>query len=230
MNIAISQRVIKKDKATDYDALEQDYAEYYGRFGITLVPVPNKTGDAGKFIEGLGIKGIILSGGNDVNPELYGQKAEKEKDVAPARDVMEGKLLEIAAQKNIPVLCECRGMQFLNVHFGGSIVRRALEEGRTAMRHVGTMHEVEIVDAAAAKYLGMGKAEVNSYHNNCISKEGLAKPLRIFAQSRDGMVEGAYHPKLPFAAVLWHPERKPHESKINRMLVDAFVRRELFWQ
>jgi putative glutamine amidotransferase len=73
----------------------------------------------------------------------------------------------------------------------------------------------------------------NSYHNFCITAETLAPALRAFAICPDGTIEGAYHPALPIAGIMWHPERAQPDgmtARYNTDLITAFLGRESFWR
>ena len=227
--IVISQRVISADKGANRDALEQDYIKYYQKFGVILIPFPNVLEDVEEILLELKIDGIILSGGNDINPKFYGETSKEERSYADERDQTEKRLLDFAVKNKIPVLCECRGTQFLNVYFRGKLIQNIKREVGTEIEHVAANHEVEITDDSIASYLG-NKFEVNSYHNQGFSEEGLSKELRMFAKAPDGIIEGIYHPSLPIAGVLWHPERESPNPDVNKRLINSFLNREMFWK
>ena len=65
---------MKMETGANRDALENDYVKYYEKFGVTLVPIPNVSKNLDMYFEKMPLKGIILTGGNDVNPLLYGKK------------------------------------------------------------------------------------------------------------------------------------------------------------
>lgn len=215
--IAISQRVVFSEKGADRDCLEQDYVEYYKKFGFVLIPVPNVVGGVERWLDGLGIDGIILSGGNDVSPNLYGGVSEGS-DYSELRDGSERKMLDYAVRKKIPVLCECRGIQFLNVYFGGGLLQNVGKEN-----HVDKNHDVEIVDERFRGIFGKGESIVNSYHNHCISESELSEKLKAFAKSADGFIEGVYHPDLPIVGIFWHPERESPDNVFNEKLIKWFI-------
>lgn len=219
--IAITMRVAESKIGARRDCLEQDYVQFYQQFGIGLIPFPNVLSDAIGHIEALGAEGIILSGGNDIAPRLYGGKKEEGAGYAPERDATERLLLDFAARKKMPVLCECRGAQFMNVYFGG---RLAKVDG-----HVVPSHGITF-DGIGREYFGVEKMNVNSYHNFGFSESLLSPKLRAFAKADDGAVEGFFHPTLPFAGVMWHPERKSPDEKVNSMLANAFAQRKWFWE
>ncbi|MBS3100835.1 gamma-glutamyl-gamma-aminobutyrate hydrolase family protein [Candidatus Woesearchaeota archaeon] len=227
MLIAISQRSMKMDKGANRDALENDYIEYYEKFGITLVPVPNVSRNLDKYFKDMPINGIILSGGNSINPALYGAKGMDE-DFSAERDNTEKKLVEIALKRKLPLLGTCRGGQFINVFFGGKLVQDI--EQKTGTSHVRVGHGVEIVDKKAEKYLGRKKFVVNSYHKQGVDKSTLSRQLKPFAVSDDGIIEGFYYPKHMIAGILWHPEREGCDKEANKKLVKAFIEGKLFWR
>lgn len=231
MWVAVSQRMLKSDNGLDMDVLENSYVNYFEGFGIRLVPIPNACRDIEVYFKELPIKAVILSGGNDVNPRLYGQKPLYVKDVSVSRDNTEKKLLELALNKNLPVLGICRGMQFINVFFGGGLTQNLVDEKVSETGHVVEKHEVEILDDKLAGLLGDRVFEVNSYHNQGVTKETLSPELKAFAVSPiDGVIEGFYHKSHPIAGIQWHPERPGFSREYDRMIMEAFVDRRLYWR
>jgi len=223
MWVAISQRNLKSDNGSDRDILENAYVKYFEGFGINLIPIPNISQDIGLYFEELPIKAIILSGGNDINPELYNQKPVYVRDLSMFRDNTERKLLEIAIKNRLPVLGICRGMQFINVFFGGGIIQNIKE-------HVATRHGVNIIDLSLSKLLNKTIIVVNSYHNQGISKECLPPELKAFAFSeKDGVVEGIYHQNYPIAGIQWHPERLGSAKEYDKEIMKTFIEKRLFW-
>ncbi|MFH1500735.1 MAG: gamma-glutamyl-gamma-aminobutyrate hydrolase family protein [archaeon] len=212
--IAISQRVVRADKGADKDALEQDYAKYYSKYGLILIPVPNTLQDVEEYLKELDVSGFILSGGNDVNPTLYHGLRSESSDHSDFRDSTEKKILDFAIKHKLPVLCQCRGMQFLNVYFGGKLLQGAGKED-----HVAKTHPIEIADSGFQTFLGNENFTVNSFHNHCVSTEVLSRELRSFATTSDGYIEGVYHPTLDILGVMWHPERAGCEDYINEKLI-----------
>tara|TARA_Y100000310_G_scaffold165412_1_gene165144 strand:- start:1929 stop:2672 length:744 start_codon:yes stop_codon:yes gene_type:complete len=229
MLVAISQREVKKDDKIR-DNLENDYVKYYESFGLKLIPIPNTTTNIDWYFENLSIKGIILTGGGDVNPELYNQKPKYEMDLSNNRDKIEKKLLNVAIDKNLPVLTECRGTQFLNVFFGGSLIQNIKEELRSKVEHVNITHNIIIKDERTSTFFNKKELEVNSFHNQGFTKENLSKELKIFAESEDGIIEGVYHKKYPIAGVLWHPERANSDNEFDKNFIQSFINKKLFWE
>ncbi len=228
---AISQRHVKSEFGDYRDSLENTYTNYYESLGIKLIPIPNSSKDMLNYFKDLPIERVILTGGQDINPSLYNQRSTYAKDFSNLRDKTEMSLLEIAIEKNLPVFCNCRGMQFMNVFFGGSLIQNIEKQYNGRIKHVATSHEVEVVDKEAYKFLKKRHFIVNSYHNQGISKNNLSKELLPFAvSSEDQIIEGIYHPNYPIAGVQWHPERKRSDKKVDLMLIEAFIKGKLFWK
>lgn len=227
MLVGISQRNDQNQHGTKYDNLENSYIQYLEKLGMTVVPLPNSTSKIETYFDKISFDGIVLSGGNDINPRLYGKDIAWS-DISRKRDAMEKKILEIAIRKKIPILGICRGMQMINVLFGGKLIRNINKKSN--IHAPGTDHEINIT-FEEAKLLCGEKTIVNSFHNQAITTETLSPQLLIFALSqKDGFIEGLYHPTLPIAGIQWHPERRSPDKNINEKLIKAFANRELFWK
>jgi gamma-glutamyl-gamma-aminobutyrate hydrolase PuuD len=156
------------------------------------------------------LDGLILSGGSDLDPELYGQEAHAETSgVVRNRDTAELALLEAALERDMPVLAICRGSQVLNVARGGDLVQHLPDVvGDEKHKHTqGTFadHDVSVEDGSRlASVLGK-RAPVKSHHHQGFGKVG--KGLRVVAHADDGTIEAVEDPTHRFAlGVLWHPE------------------------
>jgi len=225
MLIAISQRNDQNKHGDFIDCLENSYVNYLKKFGIELLVVPNSVSGVEYYFNSFPIEGVILSGGNDIDPELYGTVRGENDSFSVMRDKTEQKMLELAVEKKIPVLGICRGMQMINVYFDGKLVNLNENEKTHPIEH----HYVKVVDSTK-EILG-NESIVNSYHNFGVSKETLSPQLKMFATSKDEkVIEGIYHPDFPIAGIQWHPERSSPDSGFNEKLMKAFVDRELFWE
>lgn len=198
--IAVTQRV---DAIAAYgerrDALDQRWARVLESLGLLCVPVPNAPSTAREWLGAVAPGGLILSGGNSIGAGP---------DSAPERDAMESALLDWARDGRVPVLAVCRGMQMLNAHLGGRLVR---VEGHVAVRHrVGPTCEARADEASRV---------VNSFHNFAIRPDDLAADLVATAVAPDGTIEACHHRDLPWHAVMWHPEREPALDEGDRRLL-----------
>lgn len=225
MLCAISVRQEKNKHGDAIGVLEQGYVEYLGRFGLQLLIIPNGS-DVDSYFEQFPIERVILSGGNDVDPLLYGEIRTEEMSIATERDKTERRMIELAVERNIQILGICRGMEFLNVYFGGKLIRIKDRLGTNA--HLpGKDHSLNIIENQEI----LGKITiVNSFHNQGLTKKELSPQLRAFAMSDEGIVEGFYHHSLPIVGIIWHPERGSPDTEFNEKLVRAFVKGELWWE
>ncbi|MED3660519.1 gamma-glutamyl-gamma-aminobutyrate hydrolase family protein [Ureibacillus sp. FSL K6-8385] len=160
------------------------------------------------------INGLLLSGGGDINPILYGEEPlPRLGRVITERDEREIQWTIAAIQKKIPILAVCRGLQILNVALGGTVYqdlyaqkkRETLLHSQTSLRHE-TSHFVHLrEDSKLYKIANTKKIAVNSFHHQAIKEA--AKDLAIVGVASDGIVEAAEHKTLPFClGVQWHPE------------------------
>ena len=154
------------------------------------------TSDADVIAQLLGtIQGVLLTGGHDVDPSLYGEKRMPECGVScKERDEMETELLKQALEKNMPILGICRGIQFLNVHLGGTLYQDLVKQRPSTVEHHQKppydipIHDVEILeDGSLYRVLNTKKLSVNSYHHQAIKRK--ADTLKSMAVSEDGIVE-----------------------------------------
>ncbi|MGH2789166.1 MAG: gamma-glutamyl-gamma-aminobutyrate hydrolase family protein [Actinomycetota bacterium] len=172
--------------------------------------------------------GLILAGGNDVSPDMYGGADIKVDKVDPVRDVFEVALVRQARERNVPLLGICRGMEVINVAYGGTL--------RSGVRHeVGT--EIDLPDLEGGRLhllhldrdgkiraaIGVEKVEVLCFHHQAPDRIG--EGLVTSAESDDGVIEALEDSQRWLLGVLWHPEqaldRTPGHERLYRALVDA---------
>lgn len=156
----------------------------------------------------LGVQGLLITGGVDVDPALYGQ-ARHPRTQPPnrERDRHELALLREALRRGIPILGICRGHQLLNVALGGRLLQHV--EGHEAEEGgASSWHLVVLTEGLLAALYGTQSLLVNSRHHQAVTPEGLAPGLRPLALSPDGLVEAVQLEGHPWAVgVQWHPER-----------------------
>jgi putative glutamine amidotransferase len=232
MNILVSQRHTQNRHGDWTDSLENAYVAYFEKYGVNLIPVSNASRTVDTVVESAKPSGIILTGGGEVDPELYGASSEGAISVSKSRDTTEANLLEIAVRNRIPVLGICRGMQFINVHFGGSLLQNLSAIDRMSHHATPGIHEITLVQEDLVRLMkGRTRLEVNSYHNQGVVTTTLAKEISAFAVFEElNLVEGLFHPRHPIAAIEWHPERPKPSDELDSILVNAFLQRELFWK
>lgn len=158
------------------------------------------------------VRGLLITGGVDVSPRLYGEKRGPFTDRPNnKRDEHELRLLRQALERDIPVLCICRGHELLNVAMGGSLLQHIETDGhRWYDNGSSNWHEVTITSAGRlAGIYGAGTVlTVNSRHHQGVTEGRLSPALRPTARSPDGFIEAMESVQHRWVmGVQWHPER-----------------------
>jgi putative glutamine amidotransferase len=170
------------------------------------------------------LDGLILSGGSDLDPSLYGADAHVEtRETRPARDRAELVLLQAALARDLPVLAICRGVEVLNVARGGDLVQHLPEvvgsEVHKEEPGVFSEHDVTIRPNSRLASIVGERGSVSSHHHQGPAQVG--EGLEETAWAEDGTVEALEDPHRRFAlGVLWHPE-EDEDGKLFEALVDA---------
>ncbi len=165
--------------------------------------------------------GLLLTGGVDVDPALFGESVLNDTvHIDPKRDDLELQLIEKYWKTGKPCLAICRGLQVLNVAFGGSLVQD-IPAWCGAVHSGGVKHPVEVTEGSLlARLTGKTELAVNSYHHQCIADGQLAAPFvatGTWTGSGISMVEAFEQPGYPLLAVQWHPERAYLDSALTNM-------------
>ena len=200
--VGITQRVEKVGSYRERrDCLDQRWHLVAEKMRWILVPLPNVSpGRAQSLVENLRLSAIILSGGNTLafmNPDAA--------DAAPERDTFEATLIDLAVDKQMPLLGVCRGMQTINQYFGGEL---GLIDHHAATRH-------DLLFRYGQNVLSLN---VNSYHDVAVTKS--AADFQILAQHPDGTTEAFKHPARKITGIMWHPEREAELQPQDRKLLE----------
>jgi putative glutamine amidotransferase len=178
--------------------------------------------------------GVLFAGGEDVDPYFYGEAKQHESVQGHRpRDEFEFALLERILERRAPILGICRGVQMINVRFGGSLYQDIKEDAEPQFEHRQTevgktrqepSHAVSVTDADSR--LGsiiQGTCRVNSLHHQAVKRVG--RGLKVTARSEDGFVEAVEsEEEYPFLmAVQWHPEEMASTSGEQREIFVRFV-------
>ena len=157
------------------------------------------------------VRGLVLTGGNDVDPARYHATPHPNLgDIDPARDAVELALIAGARARGLPILAICRGIQLLNVALGGTLYQDLPSEHRSGVDHAGpnARHPLRVeIGTLAHRAVGATTTSVNSRHHQAI--RDLAPGLRATAWASDDLIEAveSTNGAGPWTlAVQWHPE------------------------
>jgi putative glutamine amidotransferase len=167
------------------------------------------------------LDGLVVAGGADVDPCLYGQSNTACRRLDPPRDRLEGDLIRWAIQEGKPLLAICRGMQLLNVALGGKLHQDAALEypgfkpTRGLYRQMTLRRPVHIIKKGwVSSLLGTGRKVhlVNSLHRQAIAE--VAPDLEVVAVDEHGMIQALelIHKDTYVVGLQWHPELMPHST------------------
>lgn len=156
--------------------------------------------------------GLLLPGGGDVEPWRYGQSNTASRGLDPERDRAELALLALASREGRPVLGICRGMQVINVFFGGTLIQDL--PGHSQVAGADRVHPVRTAPSFLDAFSG---SEVNSAHHQAVDR--LGEGLTALQWSAEGVVEAVGHRSLPVWGVQWHPERYPGGGQVFRFFL-----------
>ncbi len=169
-----------------------------------------------------GIGGLLLAGGPDIDPDIYGERPDPNANLELNRplDDLELRILEHAMDLDMPVLAICRGMQLLNVAFGGKLIQDLPDHKAEKIdgRWESAYHQIFIAPGAkAAAVIGMaGLFKVNSLHHQGLKEAQRAPRLMTTAyEVDDGLIEGLESPEHSWVIGLQcHPERQDEVPKL----------------
>ncbi len=212
--------------------LSSDYSKAVEAAGGIPVILPLHSNSIDELLDV--VDGLLFSGGADLNPALFGDD-----DVHPEtyglddeRDSFELDLMRAAVAADKPVLCICRGIQVLNVAFGGTLYQHIADQVDESLthrqQHLGVpggddSHDVELTPGSqTAAMFGESLLRVNSLHHQ--SARDLGDGLAIDGLSPDGVIEAISRPESTFVVgVQWHPEMMQERYELQRKPFEALV-------
>jgi putative glutamine amidotransferase len=212
----------ERDRAFAYTT----YVDALRRAGAVPVVIPPQPENAREVLEA--IDGLVLAGGYDCDPAVYGENAHPAVEkMDTRRQESDLSLARLARERGIPTLGICLGVQVMNVAAGGTLIQDITSQLETEIEHVSdpedrARHDV-LVEAGTrlGNILGTRELNVNSSHHQAIRDVG--NGLRVTAHAPDGIIEGLEDPKHPFyVGVQWHPEDMSGEESAKRIF-GAFV-------
>jgi putative glutamine amidotransferase len=225
---------IRPDGDTSRVRLTAAYVTALEVAGLIPLIVPPLSSDRAAAAVLDSVSGLVLTGGEDVDPARYGERRhEKVRSVNAARDATEARLIVEAKARGIPVFAICRGIQILNVALGGTLVQDIASQCDTDIAHDedgprdSRSHELLVEPGSLiASALGTERCTVNSFHHQSV--KAVADGMRVSARSPDGIIEGIESTDEDWwvMAVQWHPEEMTNSPEPwDRGLFKAFARK-----
>lgn len=192
---------------------------FTGRVGLNAQYVTKHTERYGD-----NVAGVIIGGGDDIGPELYGLPVPEDKRYDRERDQLELKIIERALLSQVPLLGICRGAQLINVVLGGTLFKdiRPMREHTPNKWSILPIKDVQLYrHTQLGSLLSRDVFRVNSLHNQAIDKLGAG--LQLAATDKDGFTQAVELREANFVVgVQWHPEYLPYK-KTQRQLMNAFA-------
>lgn len=173
--------------------VHKDYLNFVEKFGTPVIIPPVSRKD---FFKSYRIEGLILPGGYDVDWRRYSMTGFWCYAPDPALEHFDKEILPGIFHAGFPVFGICRGLQTLNVHFGGNLWQHLWKHPTNKVKN-SFAHEITYEDGAT-KW-------VNSFHHQCIWR--LGNGIKAVATAKDNVIEEIRHETLPIYAVQYHPER-----------------------
>lgn len=211
--VGLTQRVsVIEEYGERRDCLDQEWTVLLESLGYTPFILPNRIDDVDSYLDALDLDAVILTSGNDL------ATLENPSNPAPERDVFETVVLEYAIRTETPVLGVCRGLEFINTYFGGTLSPVA--------DHVACTHAVEFSkpdryrQSEGTELSLPDTTDINSYHDWGIERDDVGNKLEVLGIVEDETVEAVVHESHPIWGIMWHPERESPSQTLDRQILN----------
>ena len=222
----------EKDDKNHRIFLNHSYLDAIRHFGGIPVVLPSEGNDDELEYLVSQCDGILFTGGMDIEPALFGEEKWNDTvETTPDRDRSESLIFRLAEDQDLPILGICRGIQMMNVHFGGTLYQDIPTQAPSEVTHsMGASlskacHNC-IVEPGSPLHLLTGREDiaVNSFHHQAV--KDVAPGFSVMGRCEDGIIEAIYDPRKKFRwAVQWHPEEiwpiEDSSAALFRAFIDA---------
>ncbi|WP_276871321.1 gamma-glutamyl-gamma-aminobutyrate hydrolase family protein [Lactococcus taiwanensis] len=208
----------------------QSFIDVFQTLGHTVLILPVDQPEKAEVYLQL-VDKIVLTGGADVSPQYYGEEPHfKLETTDPIRDAFEFAIIDAALKFHKPILGVCRGLQVLNVYFGGSLYQD-LSQTTSQIKHRQSptpqefpTHHVLVDQQSSLSFLPE-QYFVNSFHHQAV--KNLGEGLKAIAHGTDGLVEAIENKEKGVLAIQWHPECTWTTEAFDRQIFEYFANRSL---
>ena len=211
MIAAITTRITYENNYFEIrDSISQDLTSLLKINNIYPVLIPNISINPNDFFKKIPFDFLILSGGGNVDLDNIKKGSRENTEI---------EFLKFCIDKTIPVIGLCRGMQFINIYFGGT------QKVNNNQDHINNFHK--ITSKQSLKFLPFKSFFVNSFHENIIEKDNLPNNITPLCVADDETIETIIHDDLPILGIMWHPERKFKDKNIENFFSNEFFVRSV---
>ncbi len=167
---------------------------------------------------------LLLPGGGDIHPCNFKQDNMGSKEIDPALDALQLQLMDRFVKDGKPILGICRGIQMINVYFGGDLIQDISEDAKDihTWDTEDKIHGIESVPGTFVENLYGSRFLTNSAHHQVLNNLGEGLEVCAYSQN-DHLIEAVAHKDLPIIGVQWHPERLAYENRRPNIGDGAFI-------